>query len=74
MDGAVKEALKQASYFTIAKEVKRETRSRLGSRSVEELSEADALQSWLNATNVPEERAKILMKYAKELINDIRQA
>lgn len=74
MDSAVKEALKQASYFTIAKEVKRETRSRLGSRSVEELSPADALQSWLNATNVPEERAKILMQYGNELINEIRES
>ncbi|MDD4924433.1 MAG: exonuclease SbcCD subunit D [Dehalococcoidales bacterium] len=74
MDGAVKEALKQASYFTIAKEVKRETRSRLGSRSVEELSPSDALQSWLNVTNITEERAKILMQYGKELINDIQQS
>lgn len=74
MDGAVKEALKPASYFTIAREVKREIRSRLGSRSVEELSEIEALQTWLNTTNVPEERAKILMQYGKELINEIRQA
>lgn len=74
MDGAVKEVLKPASYFTIAREVKREIRSRLGSRSVEELSEIEALQTWLNTTNVPEERAKILMQYGKELINEIRQA
>lgn len=73
-DGAVKEALKRASYFTIAKDVKREPRSRLGSQAIQGLSAAEALQSWLNATNVTEERAKILMQYGKELISEIQQS
>jgi exonuclease SbcD len=73
-DSAVKEILKEASYFTIAKEVKRETRSRLGSHTADGLSPAQALQSWLTATNVSEERAKILMEYGKELINETQQS
>jgi len=74
MDGAIKEALKRASYFTIAKDVKRVPRSRLGSKTIQGLPAAEALQSWLNATNVTEEHAKILMQYGKELISEIQQS
>ncbi len=72
LDGAIKEALKEADYFTIAKEVKRNPRTRAVSQAIEGLSVADTLQSWLGATNVTEERAKILMRYGKELINEIQ--
>ncbi len=73
-NSAVKETLKGAGYFTIAKDVKRETRSRFGSHSAEEIAPVQALQSWLNATNFPKERAKILMQYGTELINEIQQS
>ena len=73
-NSAIKEALKEAGYFTIAKDVKRETRSRFGSHSAEEIAPVQALQSWLSATNVSEERAKILMRYGTELINEIQQS
>ncbi len=72
-DSIIKDALKKASYFTIAKDVKRESRSRLGALTTEKLSPAEALQSWLTATNVPEERAKILLEYGRELIHEIEQ-
>ncbi len=73
-NSAIKEALKEAGYFTIAKDVKRETRNRFGSHSAEEIMPVQALQSWLNVTNVPEERAKILIRYGTELINEIQQS
>ena len=46
----------------------------MGSQAIQGLSAAEALQSWLNATNVTEERAKILMQYGKELISEIQQS
>ncbi len=72
-DSIIKDALKKASYFTIAKDVKREPRSRLGTLTTEKLLPAEALQLWLTATNVPEERAKILLEYGRELIHEIEQ-
>jgi exonuclease SbcD len=67
-DGDIKAALREASYFTIAKDIKRENRVRLGGQSLEEITPSQALQAWLNSTKVPAERAKILMDYGKELI------
>ncbi len=73
-DSVIKSALKEASYFTIAKDVKRENRTRLNTQSAEEILPSQALQAWLAATKVNEERAKILMEYGKELINEIQQS
>jgi exonuclease SbcD len=69
-DGDVREALKEAHYFTIAKEVRRETRVRLGEGAAEEITPAQALKAYLESKKVPAERAKVLLEYGKKLIEE----
>jgi hypothetical protein len=71
-DNAVKEALKNASYFSVSKNIKRENRIRLASRAAEEIDPSEALQAWLDSTKIPGERAKLLMSYGKELISKVQ--
>jgi exonuclease SbcD len=64
----IQEALKEASYFTIAREIRSETRSRLGERYSEELTPMAALQAYLDTQNVPPERRKTLLEYGEKLL------
>jgi exonuclease SbcD len=64
----VRDALKQAHYFSITRDVQRETRLRLGSRNVEEITPLTALKAWLETQNIPPERQKILLEYGQKLI------
>jgi exonuclease SbcD len=67
-DGDIREALKEAHYFAIAREVRRETRVRLGGGTAEEITPAEALRAYLESKKVPEERAKVLQEYGERLI------
>ncbi len=67
-DNDLRNALKEAHYFTIAKDMQRETRSRLGTGSAEELTPLDALKAYLNSKKVSPERAKLLIEYGEKLI------
>jgi exonuclease SbcD len=69
-DGDIREALKEAHYFAIAKEVRRETRVRLGEGTAEEITPAQALKAYLESKKVPAERAKVLLEYGKKLIEE----
>jgi hypothetical protein len=62
--------LKEAHYFAIAKEVRRETRVRLGEGAAEEITPAQALKAYLESKKVPAERAKVLLKYGERLIEE----
>ena len=64
----IQEALKEASYFTIAREIRRETRSRLGERYSEELTPLAALEAYLETQKVPPERRKTLLEYGEKLL------
>ena len=64
----IREALKEAHNFTIAREVQRETRLRMGNRTAEEITPLDALKAWLESQNIPEERQKTLLEYGEKLI------
>jgi exonuclease SbcD len=64
----IREALSAAHFFTIAREVQRETRLRLGSRSAEEITPLAALKAYLESQNVPPERRKVLLEYGEKLI------
>jgi len=66
-DSEIREALKGAYYSTIARDVKRETRLRLGETTAEEIAPIEALKTYLEA-NYPPERAKILLEYGERLI------
>ena len=67
-DSEIKDALKEAYYFTIAREVKREARLRLGQFTAEEITPLEALKTYLEVKKVPPERAKLLLEYGERLI------
>ena len=71
-DNDIRNALKEAHYFTIAKEVKRETRLRLGEWAAEEIMPLDALKAYLESKKVSPERAKTLLQYGEKLIQEQR--
>ena len=70
-DNDIRNALKEAHYFTVAKDVKRETRLRLGSWTAEEITPLDALKAYLESRkDITPERAKLLLKYGERLIQE----
>jgi exonuclease SbcD len=69
-DGDIRNALKEAHYFTMAKEIRRETRVRLGEGTAEEITPAQALKAYLESKKVPAERAKILQEYGEKLMEE----
>jgi exonuclease SbcD len=68
-DNDIRIALKETHYFTIAKDIKRETRLRLGKGTAEEITPPDALKTYLES-NFTTERAKILLEYGEKLIQE----
>ncbi len=69
-DNDIRNAIKEAHYFTIAKDFKRETRLRLGKWSAEEITPLDALKVYLESKKVSSERAKLLLEYGEKLIQE----
>ena len=68
-DGDIRDALKEVHYFTIAREVQREVRLRLGNATTaEEITPLDALKAYLESKKVSPERSKILLEYGERLI------
>jgi len=67
-DHEIREALNPAHFFTIAREIQRETRLRLGSRTAEEITPLAALKAYLDEQKVPPERQKVLLEYGEKLI------
>jgi exonuclease SbcD len=66
----IKDALKDTENFTIARDVQRESRTRLGTRTAEEITPFDALKAYLETQQVPTERQKILLEYGEKLIKE----
>jgi len=71
-DNDIRNVLKEAHYFTIAKDIQRETRLRLGKWTAEEIAPLDALKAYLESKKVPPERAKLLLEYGERLIQEQR--
>jgi len=67
-DAEIKNALKDAYYFGIAREVERQSRNRLGGDHDEALSPRQALEKYLDMKNVPESRRKELLARAEDLL------
>jgi exonuclease SbcD len=67
-DNDLRDALKEAHYFTIARDIKREVRPRLGSRTAEEITPLEALKAYLESKNTSPERTKVLLEYGQKLI------
>jgi exonuclease SbcD len=70
----IREALKEASYFTVAQDIQRETRLRIGERTAEEIAPLEALKAYLDSKNVAEERQKILLEYGEKLIESAEES
>ena len=72
--GEIRDALGSAHYFTIAREIKRETRLRLGNRPTAEITPLAALKAYLDAQQVPPERQKVLLEYGEKLMNGLTES
>ena len=70
-DAEIKNALKDAYYFAIARDVERQSRNRLGGEHDEALSPRQALEKYLDMKNVPESRRKELLARAEELLAEV---
>jgi exonuclease SbcD len=69
-DGDIRSALKEAHYFSVARDIKRETRLRLGKLAAEEITPFEALKAYLNSKKVSPERTKTLLEYGERLIQE----
>jgi exonuclease SbcD len=67
-DTALKNALKEASFLTISRDVKREARVRLGKFTAEEVTPLDALKLYLETQNTDPARVKLLLEYGEKLM------
>jgi len=67
----IKDALKDAYYLTVSREVRREARLRLGTLSAEDVTPRDGLQKWLETQeNLPAERRQQIAEYGERLIRE----
>ena len=71
-DDGIRKALTLTHHYTIAKDVKRESRLRLGDLITEEITPAQSLKAYLKATKVSPERTKLLLEYGERLIEKER--
>ena len=69
-DGDIRNAVKEAHYFTIAKDIQRETRLRLGKWTAEEITPFEALKAYLQSKKLTPERAGLLLEYGEKLIQE----
>jgi len=67
-DAEIRDSLKEAHYFTVAKDIKREVRLRIGNRAAEEITPIEALKAYLEQKKVSAARAKTLLEYGERLI------
>ncbi len=67
-DNDIRAALKEADYLTVAKDIQRETRSRLGQLTAEEITPLEALKTYLEAKKYPPAQARVLLQYGEKLI------
>ncbi len=70
LDGDIRNTLKEAHYYTIAKDIKRESRLRLGNQTAEEITPIEALKAYLEDKKFSQSYSKLLLKYGEELIKE----
>jgi exonuclease SbcD len=66
----IKDALKETQTFTIARDIQRESRLRLGSRPAEEITPLEALKAYLELQKISTERQKTLLEYGEKLLKE----
>ncbi len=67
-DADIRETLEEAHFSTVAREIQREARLRLGQFTAEEITPLEALKKYLESKKTPPERAKVLMEYGERMI------
>jgi exonuclease SbcD len=70
-DSDIRDALKEAYYFAITRDIQRKARLRLGSRAAEDITPLDALKAYLESKKVSPQRTKILLEYGEQLIQGL---
>jgi exonuclease SbcD len=66
----IKDALKDTQDFTIARDIQRESRQRLGPNSPEEITPLEALKAYLEMQKISTERQKTLLEYGEKLLKE----
>lgn len=67
----IRKAVRHAAFVaSIAREVKRDQRTRLGDQPVEELTPLDALRLYLESKRTPPDRLETLVESARQLIDE----
>jgi DNA repair protein SbcD/Mre11 len=66
-DQDIRSRAKSAYYLTISKDISRESRLRMGQRSVEEVTPLEALKVYLES-KYPPERARVLLEFGEKLV------
>jgi exonuclease SbcD len=70
-DDDIRDALKESHYFTIARDIRRGSRLRLGGLAAEEISPLEALKTYLESKKgVSPERVRLLLEYGERLIQE----
>lgn len=66
----IRDALKETHNLTIAKDIKREARLRMGKWTAEEITPLEALKTYLGSRKVPSDHADVLLEYGERLIRE----
>lgn len=70
-DSEIHNALNEADHLIITKDIRRETRLRLGSYTAEEITPVEALKAYLEQRkDLSPQRAKLLLQYGEKLIGE----
>ena len=71
LESRIRDALRPAHYVaSISKDVVDRTRTRIQDSNARGMSPKDALRLYFDTRNVPDDRAKVLMQYAEDLISE----
>ncbi|OGO32203.1 MAG: nuclease SbcCD subunit D [Chloroflexi bacterium RBG_16_56_11] len=68
-DGEIRNALREAHHVTVTHDIRRETRTRLGMRTAEEITPLAGLKAWIETQDISPERQKVLLEYGEKLID-----
>jgi exonuclease SbcD len=72
-DSEIRAALAEAHYFTIAREIKQETRPRLGNQTAEEITPNQALKAYLASKKYSQRQTAKLLKHGRKLIQELQR-
>lgn len=69
-DSELRNALKDAHYFTVTKDIKRENRPRLGIGAAEEITPLEAMQAYLEDKKYSRDYTRLLVEFGENLIQE----